>query len=119
MRRKSYCIAIYTVQEGDTLYSIGKAYNVPVCDLMMANQISNPYNLEIGMTVCIPGNKEDIPANEPEDAACKGTLHTVVKGDTLYMIAKNYKVSLNAIMDSNPDLDPYNLRIGMKICIPS
>ncbi|MBN7771938.1 LysM peptidoglycan-binding domain-containing protein [Clostridium aminobutyricum] len=119
MRRKSYCIAVYTVQEGDTLYSIGKSYSVPVCDLMMANQISNPYNLQIGMKICIPGEMEEVEPNEPAEAECRGVMHTIVKGDTLYMIAKNYRVSLNAIMDSNPNLDPYNLRIGMKICIPS
>jgi LysM repeat protein len=115
MKRKCFCVAVYPVQEGDTLYSIGKKYNVPVCDLMMANRILNPYNLRIGMKICIPGEMETI---EPEDVECKGIMHTITKGDTLYMIAKNYKVSLNAIMDANLDIDPYNLRIGMKICIP-
>lgn len=118
MKRKCFCVAVYSVQEGDTLYSIGKKYDVPVCDLMMANRILNPYNLRIGMKVSIPGEEEDIEPEETQDVECNGIMHTIVKGDTLYMIAKTYMVSLNAIMDANLDLDPYNLRIGMKVCIP-
>ncbi len=115
MKRKSYCVAVYTIKPGDTLYSICKKYNVPVCDLMMANKIRNPYNLKIGTKICIPGELETM---EPTEPACSGTLYTVEKGDTLYMIAKMHRVSLNAIMDANPDIDPYNLRVGMKLCIP-
>lgn len=109
---------VYTIQAGDTLYSIGKKYNVTVCDLMMANKIRNPYNLRIGTKICIPGEIEDIDPMEPTEPECKGILYTVEKGDTLYMIAKMHRVSLNAIMEANPDIDPYNLRVGMKLCIP-
>ncbi len=45
-------------------------------------------------------------------------MHTVKTGDTLYMLAKQYKITLDALMKANPDLDPYNLRIGMQLCIP-
>ena len=34
------------------------------------------------------------------------------------MIAKKHEISLNALMEANPSLDPYNLEIGMKLCIP-
>ena len=34
------------------------------------------------------------------------------------MLAKRYHVSLDAMMNANPDLDPYNLKVGMVICIP-
>ena len=41
------CTDLYTVQAGDTLYSISQRYNVPVAILMQANRILNPYNLTI------------------------------------------------------------------------
>lgn len=34
------------------------------------------------------------------------------------MLARQYQITLDALMKANPDLDPYNLRIGMQLCIP-
>lgn len=109
MIKKAICTDIYTVKEGDSLYSIGKKYDVSICDLMMANKIINPYKLTIGSKLCIPG---EIPQN------CSGVIHTVEKGDTLYMISKMHKVSLNDLLKANPDLDPYDMKVGTKLCIP-
>jgi LysM repeat protein len=46
-------------------------------------------------------------------------MHTVRAGDTLYMLARQYKITLDELMRANPNLDPYNLRIGMQLCIPT
>lgn len=56
--------------------------------------------------------------DETETPECSGTIHTIAKGETLYMIAKKHRVPLGLIMRANPGIDPYNLRIGQKICIP-
>ena len=130
------CVDVYTVKAGDTLYTIAQNYGISVALLMRANKICNPYNLRIGTKICIPGYIDQFPTPElpqkpgttpekpgttpsnPTLPACKGVLHTVVAGDTLYMIAKKYRVNLTAIIEANPGIDPYNLRVGMKICIP-
>ncbi len=39
---------VITVQRGDTLYSISKRYNVPLRDLIEANNLTPPYTLVIG-----------------------------------------------------------------------
>jgi LysM repeat protein len=44
--------------------------------------------------------------------------HTVVAGDTLYLIAKKHSIRLDALMRANPTMDPYNLMIGTELCIP-
>ena len=126
------CTDVYTVRAGDTLYSIAQRYQVEVDLLMRANRVRNPYNLRIGTKLCIPGPVENtpvpqpLPEVEPEEskepqsgvpAGCK-TVHTVKMGDTLYMIAKMHHISLDALMRANPDIDPYNLRIGTNLCIP-
>lgn len=49
---------------------------------------------------------------------CRGFMHTIVKGDTLYKLSRFYGVSLESIFDANPDADIYHLAIGQKICIP-
>ena len=109
------CVDVYTVKAGDTVYSIAGAYDIPVALLMKANGMNNPYNLRIGTKLCIPGLETDTDY-VPE---CRGVMHTVAAGDTLYMIAKLHKVSLDAIIRANPNVDPYNLRIGTKLCIPT
>lgn len=55
------CIDIYTVREGDTLYSIAQMYDLPVSLLMKINCIIDPYNLQIGTRLCIPGTAEQLP----------------------------------------------------------
>lgn len=109
------CIDVYTVAEGDTLYSVAEKYDLPVSLLMKVNCIDNPYNLQIGTRLCIPGTEDQLP-HTPE--VCTMT-HTVVAGDTLYLIAKKHGIRLDALMNANPDMDPYNLMIGTKLCIPT
>jgi len=122
---------IYTVKTGDTLYAISQAYGVPVAHLMQVNRILNPYNLKVGQKICIPMKAPNCPNRPmpptpapmppspmPAPAPCNGTTHTIVKGDTLYMIAKRYGVKLDALMKANPHMDPYNLKVGDTICVP-
>lgn len=49
---------------------------------------------------------------------CRGFMHTIVKGDTLYKLSRFYGVSLESIFDANPEADVYHLVIGQQICIP-
>ncbi|MBN2351031.1 MAG: PKD domain-containing protein [Spirochaetales bacterium] len=44
----------YTLQEGDSLYSIGKLYVVSARDLQDFNRITDPNRLRIGATIVIP-----------------------------------------------------------------
>ena len=62
-----FCIDVYTVSEGDTLYSIAEKYDLPVSLLMKVNGIENPYDLRIGTRLCRPGSQES-----PAPAACAG-----------------------------------------------
>ncbi len=50
---------------------------------------------------------------------CKGVIHRVKKGDTLYRLSKMYGVRLIDIMKENPYVNVYNLQIGDEICIPT
>ena len=48
---------------------------------------------------------------------CKGTVHKVVAGDTLYKLSKLYGVRLIDILKENPYVNVYNLQPGDEICI--
>lgn len=47
----------YQVQKGETLYSIGKAYNISVSDLIEANPFVRESGLKEGMELTIPGKR--------------------------------------------------------------
>ena len=130
MNHTLVCVDVYTVTDGDTLYSIGEKYDLPVSLLMRVNRIHDPYNLIIGTKLCIPGDPSQLPSR-PEPPAChipqqpptppqppKPKTHTVEAGDTLYLIAKRYSVKLDDLMEQNPDIDPYNMLIGTKLRLP-
>lgn len=131
MANQYICTDIYTVRAGDTLYSVSQHYNVDVGLLMRINRVRNPYNLRIGTRLCIPGPAEpsvrpvplpEVLPDEMEDNPappenCR-MMHIVEAGDTLYMIAKKYHITLDALMNANPAIDPYNMQVGTDICIP-
>jgi murein DD-endopeptidase MepM/ murein hydrolase activator NlpD len=45
----------HTIRRGETLYSLARAYGVPVKRLMRANGITDPRKVPAGMTLVIPG----------------------------------------------------------------
>lgn len=44
--------------------------------------------------------------------------YTIKAGDTLAAIARIYGTTVQDIINANPDIDPYYLRVGQQICIP-
>lgn len=116
MNNSLVCIDVYTVAAGDTLYTIAEKYDLPVSLLMKVNCIDNPYNLQIGTKLCIPGDPSQLQT--PPVPAPSMQIHTVAAGDTLYLIAKMHGVKLDDIMAANPNIDPYNLMIGSELNIP-
>lgn len=48
----------------------------------------------------------------------EGNLYTVRPGDTLFAIARRFRVSLDDLIEANPGIDPDRLQIGQVICIP-
>lgn len=55
---------------------------------------------------------------KPAEAATCDTYYTVKSGDTKTKIARLYKVKWREIADANDLEEPYNLKIGQRLCIP-
>lgn len=91
-----------TVKRGDTLYSISKRYNIPLRDLIEANNLTPPYNLNIGRVLRMPNQR----------------YHVVSKGDTLYNISKRYNVDVTSLSRANRLSVPYALNIGQRLTLP-
>lgn len=98
----------YTVQSGDSLWSIAKKLNVSVEDLKAANDLTSNL-LKIGQMLKVP--KEEI--TETGDYI----VYTVKSGDSLYSIARQYGVTVDELIDYN-NLSSTALSINQQILIP-
>ncbi|MGN0496789.1 MAG: LysM peptidoglycan-binding domain-containing protein [Lachnospiraceae bacterium] len=45
---------IHVIEQGDTLYTLSRLYDVKLIDIMRLNPYVNVYNLQIGDEICIP-----------------------------------------------------------------
>lgn len=95
--------ATVTVYAGDTVYSIARRYSLPVRDLIEANQLRAPYQLQPGMVLRLPGGGSD---------------YVVQKGDTLSVLARRFKVDFNSLAATNGKRPPYVLQVGERLTIP-
>ena len=65
----------YTVQKGDSLYSIGNRLGVSWSELAVANSIAPPYIIYAGQVLNVPGGTEQVATSyavKTEDAADEG-----------------------------------------------
>lgn len=102
----------YIIKPYDTLYRIAQLYNVTVEDILNRNPGIQPYNLQLGQTICIP------PSIEID---CQMNRYYIIKpGDTLYELAKQFNVPLKSLLSFNSHIkNPNQLTVGTKICVPS
>lgn len=64
-------------------------------------------------------SSEAASTGETTSSGSAAGTYKIKSGDTLGKIASEKGVSLNALMDANPDADPRRLRIGQEINIPA
>ena len=95
----------YIVKSGDTLYGISKKFGISVDELKSLNNLSSN-TLSIGQKLNINSNGDNY------------VTYKVVKGDSLYSIAKRYGTSVNEIKSLN-NLSSNLLSIGEILKIPS
>ena len=73
------------VEKGDTLYSISRAYAVPVNDLAVMNNLSAPFALRVGDSLRVPDLAERVPVKKdvaPKVEPVKVQPKTNVKKET-------------------------------------
>ena len=106
------CAQFYIIREGDTLSSIAVRFDTTPENIIRLNEGITPENLIPGQRICVI-SKTFQPVTCPI-----GTLpYNVNPGDTLKIIAQKFGTDVEALLSANPDIDPFNLQTGQRICI--
>lgn len=93
----------YTVQRGDSLYSISREFNTTVDAIKELNNLSSNL-LSVGQVLRIPSNET------------LETTYTVQRGDSLYSIAKKYDTTVDKLKELN-NLTSNLLSIGQILIV--
>ncbi|MCC3355727.1 LysM peptidoglycan-binding domain-containing protein [Bacillus sp. REN16] len=94
----------YTVQPGDSLYSIAQRANTTVDQIMNNNNLTSSM-IYVGQTLQLGGQAKTPLQN------VAGATYTVKAGDTLYGIARTYNMSVTELKNNN-NLTSNTLSIG-------
>ena len=104
---------LHTVQQGQTLYSICKAYSAKEKDVLNVNPELQSGTLSIGQVIKIPIENEI-----SKDG--KYIVYTVKKGETLYSLLKRFNTTEKEFYDANPKLNrSESIRAGDEIYFPT
>ena len=108
---------IYTVVQGDTLYSLAKKYGVSIHQLQTANGLTSE-NIKINQILQIPLVAEVKQAQVQENPIEKITsaTYTVSPGETLQSIARQFNISIAKIKADN-NMSNNAILIGQKLMI--
>ena len=110
---------VHTVKSGETLFSIGRLYNVNPYSIAAANNIPYPYVIYPGQQLTVPtgGTTPPGPTPPPPSGQCR-YYHTVRPGENLYRISLAYGVPMATIASANGIVNYNLIYAGQTLCIP-
>ena len=127
----------HEVQSGETLYSIARQYNVSVASLLEANPGLDADHIMSGQRINVPFGaqsttstiqqqvlqqvRQQVQAQQGADVPNRPrykTKHEVQKKETLYSISRQYGITVDQLVDANPDLKKTKLKKGVVLNIP-
>lgn len=110
----------YTVKKGDDLYSIAQKFGTTVDQIKGDNSLTSNL-LSIGQVLKVKVGEETVGIEECfgegyEELGKRYLEHTVIKGDSIYSIARNYNTTVDNIIKLN-SLKNTNLSLGQVLKI--
>jgi LysM repeat protein len=125
-------VSSYTVERGDSLWSIAKKHGITVAELAKLNSVTTGTALKPGRKLIVPGKPGAAsaatapaattvsapPAPVTRPANGEVLKHTVTSGESLGVIARKYGVSVGELAAANSITDPSKVRVGQSLVIP-
>ncbi len=115
---------IHTVQAGETLESIARTYDLSTEELLTVNPsaadaLREEQTLKIPFRESVQTQSPQQPLSPKEVKQLKKSFlkHTIASGETLYAISRRYYISVETLLEDNPDADPQHLAIGQVLKI--
>ena len=112
----------YTIQRGDTLYSVAKKHGLTVAELQKINNGLSPQGLAVGKEIFVSAHQKNTLTAKNDtiqkQQPAKNKTYTVKQGDTLYSIAKAHGYSVAELQNHNKNLTN-SISIGQNISIPA
>jgi murein DD-endopeptidase MepM/ murein hydrolase activator NlpD len=99
----------YLVQEGDSLWGISNRFGISLEELQVANEITDPSQLTIGMHILIPGI---------QGVSGRVDVLQVKYGDSLQSLSYRYQISEKDFVQLNRLTNPDQLIAGSYIVVP-
>ncbi len=93
----------FTILEGDTLWAVSKRYNIPMQDIVVVNNLSEPYKLAVGTRLKLPAPR----------------TYEVREDDTLYTVSRMFAVSTSELAQLNDLSEPYTVYPRQVLRLPS
>lgn len=128
-------LQIHLVESGESLYKIAKKYDISLEKIKELNPNIKPEAIQIGDKIIVKASEIEVEiANEESPIVviqtdsknsanqdeCEDELgnkiHTVQKGETLFKIAKKYKIKLSDLKELNEEVVE-NLPVGYQLII--
>ena len=98
--------SVYTVQSGDNLTNIARKFGTTVAKIQELNNMGSSSSLSVGQQLKVAGTAQE----------AQFKIHTVKKGEGLWDISRQYKVTIEEIVKWN-DLQDTKIKVGEKLKI--
>jgi LysM repeat protein len=116
----------HIVKKGESLFSLSKTYNISTDELIQINNLKSE-GIQIGQELKVSKQKDNKLNNEPSqkdvvanfsktNKSEKSITHKVQAGESLNIIAKIYKISINEIIALN-NLSSKTIHAGQELIV--
>ena len=111
---------VHIVEQGQTVFSIARAYGLKYYDAVIKTDI---HLMKVGDTVWLPKNEYSVAAvsanaNAVVSPSTRVHYIKIESGQTLYSLSREYGVTVEQIVEANPELRTEQLKAGQMLKIP-